>query len=39
MDVMKNYFLALLVLVSTIDIAAQSRRTISVRAGEDLGEA
>lgn len=39
MDVMKKYLLALLVLVTASDIVAQSRRSISVRAGDDLGEA
>jgi hypothetical protein len=39
MDVMKKYLLALLVLIITLDIAAQSRRSISVHAGDDMGEA
>lgn len=39
MDVMKRYLLALLVLTIALDIVAQSRRSISVKAGDDMGEA
>lgn len=39
MDVMKRYLLVLLILSIASEVVAQSRRSIHVRAGDDLGEA
>jgi hypothetical protein len=39
MDVMKRYLFVLLILTITQEVAAQSRRSIHVHAGDDLGEA